>query len=335
MRLRNFFAGLLAVAVLLSCLPASLAEGETAYSGEEFFIPEDEEIVVDELIDVDDLMIDENLDDEGWWNILLLGGDSRADGKYGRSDAIIILSVNPTTGNVKLSSIMRDTWVSIYQIGQNKINAANVYGGPELVMRTVNESFGMNIQHYALVDMRAFLEIVDILGGIPLDITERELYFLNEQLYYNNRELGLGGYTKLDESGEGVLLDGNQALAYVRLRHVDSDYVRTGRQRAALVSIAKKLQNEGTLSTVASVIIKLIGYVETNLNLTQLMELCAVGFNIDMDSIEQMRLPVDGTFESGYFNEVWCIKPDFKKNEELLHDFIYGNTTVLDEKAGE
>lgn len=337
MNFRRWMAALLAVVMLLGIAPAAFASGEglnvgtggeTLGEGEgDYALAEEEEINVEDLVDVDDLMANGTLDDMGWWNILLLGGDSRsANGSYGRTDAIIILSVNPTTNAVKLTSLMRDTWISIYGAGQNRINAANRYGGPELVMRTINENFGMNLSDYVLVGMEAFKDIVDILGGIELDIEERELYMLNEQQYYNLKEMGLKTeYTKLTEYGENVLLDGNQALAYVRLRHLDSDYVRTGRQRAALVALAKKLQTEGSITTIASVVLTLLGYVETNLSLSELLQLCGVGFGLDMDSVEQMRLPVDGTYTTGEINGAWCIQPDFEANARALYDYIYND----------
>lgn len=335
MKYRRWIAAMLAAVMLLAVAPAALAEseglhvgagGETLGEGEgDFALAEDEEINVEDLVDVDDLMANGTLDDKGWWNILLLGGDSRgANGSYGRTDAIIILSVNPTTNEVKLTSLMRDTWIEIYGVGKNRLNAANRYGGPELVMRTINENYGMNISDYVLVGMEAFKDIVDILGGIELDIEERELYMLNEQQYYNLKEMGQKTeYTRLKEFGEDILLDGNQALAYVRLRHLDSDYVRTGRQRAALVALAKKLQTEGSITTIASVVLTLLGYVETNLTLSELLQLCGVGFSLDMDTVEEMRLPVDGTYTTGEINGAWCIQPDFKKNAELLYAYIY------------
>ncbi|MDO4740845.1 MAG: LCP family protein, partial [Eubacteriales bacterium] len=256
---KRWIAALLSAVLLVCCMPALAEEGAS-------LIEEEEEIDVSEMVKVDDLAANGKLDDKGWWNILLLGGDSREDGSYGRTDAIIILSVNPSTNEVKLTSVMRDIYVQMYGAGSNRINAACRLGGPELVMRTINETLGMNLVDYALVNMAAFKDIVDILGGIELNVEEREVASINEQQYYNLRELGLEPvYEKLETFGEGTKLDGNQALAYVRLRHIDSDMARTGRQRDALVAIAKKLQQEGTITTIASIALTLLSYVETNL----------------------------------------------------------------------
>lgn len=286
--------------------------------------PTEPEIIVDELVDVDNLMINESLDDDGWWNILLLGSDTRkATNKYGRTDNIIILSVHPANHKAKLTSLMRDTWVDIYGVGMSKLNAANVYGGPELAMRTVNESFGMNISNYVLVGMEALVDIIDLVGGVDLSVTEKELDAINQQLIYDAADFALNDDTPLAEFGENVHLTGNQALAYARIRMLDNDYVRSGRQRAVLLSIAKQLQSSNA-SDIMGIIDSLVKYVQTNLTLNQMLSLATVGLTVDLNSTEQLRLPADGTFESGKFDGIWCIRPDFAQNQELLHDFIYG-----------
>ena len=122
-----------------------------------------------------DLKINEDLGDE-WWNILLLGSDSRDfNSYYGLSDTMVILSVNMKDGRAKMTSIMRDTWVDIDGVGHQKINAANAKGGPELAMRTVNEYFGMNIQHYVLVGIEALADIIDEVGGVEIEISSQEM----------------------------------------------------------------------------------------------------------------------------------------------------------------
>ena len=328
MNWKKWLCALLSAVLTLGCLPACADETSRAIEGEiidEYQLDIDlDEVTVDELIDVDDLAANGALDEKGWWNILLLGSDSRSLEQYSRTDAIIILSVNPTTKEVRLSSIMRDVWVPIYNAGSNRINVACKFGGPDLVMRTVNENFGMNITDYALVNMRAFVDIVDLLGGIELSVNDREMYFINEQQYWNCQEMGIDSYAELKECGENVRLDGNQALAYVRIRHLDNDYVRTGRQRDALVAIARKLQNEGTIGTIAGVVLTLLSYVDTNLTMTELLQLSAIGLQMDMDSVQQLRVPVDGSYWSAEINGAKVIEIDFSKNQQALYEFIYG-----------
>ena len=280
--------------------------------------------VVDEMYTVDDFAVTEGLPD-AWVNILLLGTDNKyteyKKGQYGLSDSMVIMSINLDKKQAKLTSIMRDIWVEIHGVEKaQKLNAACMYGGPALTMRTINEQFGMNLQYYVLVNLSSMAEIIDLLGGLDLDVTEEEMNALNKGLFDLSP---LSGMEKLDEYGSGVHLNGNQATAFARIRKIDSDYRRTERQRYVLTSIAKRLQQENA-GTIVGVAMKLLECVETNMNFTQLMTIAGVGLQMDMDAIEQFRIPVDGTFKSGNFDGVWCIKCDFKENKKKLHAFIYG-----------
>ncbi len=289
------------------------------------FGPEEEEIVVDELIEVDDYAVTEGLS-EDWLNVLLLGTDARGTNKYSRTDTMIVLSVNAGTGEAKMTSIMRDTWVSLPGHGGAKLNAACVYGGPELTMRTVNENLHLNIEYYALVNMRCLVDIVDELGGIRLEVSNAERRAMNALISSDagtddgNRAFAT---SLVEESGPDVLLNGKQALAYARIRKSDSDYARTERQRKVLATIARQLQQQGLLALTGT-ITSMLQYVETNLTFDQIMMLAGVGLNMDMDSVAQFRVPADGTYQDGMFGDTWCIKADFEENARQLHAFIYG-----------
>ena len=285
----------------------------------------EQEEVVDEMYTVSDFAITEGLPDN-WVNILLLGTDVKyteyTKGQYGRSDSMIVMSINLATKQAKLTSFMRDIWVDkLHGVEKgNKLNSACMYGGPALVMRTLNELFGLNLQYYALVNLSSMAEIIDLLGGLDLDVTEVEMKALNKGLFDLSP---LSGMEKLEEYGTGVHLNGNQATAFARIRKIDSDYKRTERQRYVLTSIAKRLQREDA-GTIVSVVMKLMECVETNMNFTQLMTIAGVGLEMDMDAVEQLRIPVDGSFKSGTFDGVWCMRIDFDKNKKKVHDFIYG-----------
>ena len=266
-----------------------------------------------------------------WWNILLLGTDNRSEEHHGRTDSMIILSVNLETKQAKLTSILRDTWVSIEGHGHNKLNAACVFGGPALTMSTINEHFGTDISEYVMINIAGLANVIDLLGGVDLDVTEEERKALNKGLFDLS---DYSGMDKLEESGENVHLNGNQAVAFARIRKIDSDMRRTERQRRLLTEIAKKLSENNSL-TILSVINELLPYVQTNIALVDLISLSSVGLQMDMDSVEQFRIPADGTFESGMFDGVWCVKPNFDKNADLLYDFIYNNDSELTERNRE
>ena len=230
------------------------------------------------------------------WNILLLGTDNRYESDvYGRTDSMILLSVNLPERQAKLTSLMRDIWVQLDGHGGQKLNAASVYGGPELTMATVNRYFDLNVGEYVLINITGLAEVIDKLGGVELTVTEDERKALNKGLFNLSEESGM---TKLEQSGENVHLNGNQAVAYARIRQIDT-------------------------ADVQSVIDALLPYVETNLTVSNLLTLAYVGLQMDLTQIGQYRLPADGTYKDGMFGKTWCIKPDFEKNAELLHEFIY------------
>jgi len=286
---------------------------------------EEQPIAKDEILEVEDLMLNTELDDEGWWNILLIGSDSREPEKYyGLADTIVIASIHPESGQVKLTSIMRDIWLKIYGSGEGKINATNSRGGPELVMRTVNEYFDMNISDYVLVSIEALADIIDMIGGIHVDVTEAEMKSVNNQIIWDAADFELNNEVPLEEFGEDILLNGNQALAYARIRNIDSDYVRTERQRNVLIAIADSMQDEN-LVTILGVAGELLNYVETNLSFSEIASLAGVGMSIDLNGVSQLRLPVEGAYTSGTVDGVWRIDPNFPKNAEALHEFIYNS----------
>ena len=265
---------------------------------------------------------EESTDDDDWTNVLLLGCDSYTTKEQQRTDSMIILSVNMKTSEVKMTSLMRDTWIkSSSSKGYRKLTELCAVGGPQLTIQAINENFGTNIDKYALISMAGIAEVIDLVGGLDLDVTEAERKALNKGLFDLS---GLSGMEKLQQSGEKVHLNGNQATAYARFRKIDSDYVRTERQRTVLIALAEKIRGGASAGTLLTIVDVLLEYVETNLSLVEIMSLASVGLTADLSSAKQLRLPADGTFESGMFGNVWCIKPNFDKNKKILREFIYG-----------
>lgn len=264
----------------------------------------------------------ETVSADGWLNILLLGCDSYTTNTRQRTDSMIIVSINLEARKVKMTSLMRDTWITVPGSSRHrKLTELCTVGGPEMTIQAINENFGMNIEKYALISMAGIAEVIDLLGGVDLDVTEDERWALNKGLFDLS---SLSGMEKLQESGENVHLNGNQATAYARIRRIDNDYVRTERQRIVLLAMAEKLRGGASAATLLTVVNTLLNYVETNLSLAEIMGVAAVGLSMDLSDVEQLRLPADGTFQAGMFGNVWCIKPDFAKNAEILREFIYG-----------
>ena len=272
-----------------------------------------------------DWSVNEELSTDEWINILLLGSDSSDPDQPGRTDTMIIASVNMLNGDLKLTSIMRDTYVKIAGHGSNKITSANWFGGPDLAIKTVNENFGMNITHYAMVDFSSFAYIVDALGGIEMPISEKELPYIN-QLIRDMRalypEIQLEK-NELTETGESVHLDGMQTLAYSRIRKLDSDHQRTGRQRQVLNAILQKLRTVRDPGTLYSLFDIGLSYVRTSLSPADIAQLALKVITGGAD-FEELKLPASGAYTNERIKEMEVLNPDLKKNTRILHDFIYG-----------
>ena len=227
-------------------------------------------------------------------NVLLLGTDVLKDNAQ-RSDAMMIASIG--YGSLKLTTVMRDILVDIPEHGRKKLNAAYAYGGPELVMRTLNETFGLNLMHYAQVDFVSLVELVDAIGGVEVSITEAERDLLNDTVRDSGRVFAPLGYTahELLEYGEHVHLDGLQALAYARIRKLDSDYMRTSRQRALLKTMVAKVRANLWNPVLLTRLVRCaLNAVNTNMSPLQLVSL---GEKVLLSGeVDQLRLPVDGTF---------------------------------------
>ena len=262
----------------------------------------------------------------GWQNILLLGGDARQMDKYDRTDTMMILSINRDEALVKMTSIMRDTWVSIPGHGSNKINAANVFGGPELALQTVNQNFGTDIEDYVIVNMEDLVEIVDLMGGVDLEISESERKQINLNVESYIQEVSsassYSGARSLSESGM-VHLNGMLAVGYCRIRKIDSDYNRVMRQQKVLLALAEKAQNMEVdeLTKIAGDIFEIIS---TSLDEEEIKSMATALMVMEIADVGQYRIPADGAFQSGTFSGTWMIKPNFEQNKQLLHEFIYG-----------
>lgn len=251
-------------------------------------------------------------------NVLLLGVDSENYGQ--RSDSMMILSVGED--KMVLTSLMRDMLVEIPGYGQQKINAAHAHGGTKLAVQTVNGAFEMNISKYVRVDYLALVHAVDALGGVDVTITQEERDKINELVAANNDRLTADGYfiSPLTSYGENTRLCGVQALAYSRIRKLDSDYNRTGRQRQVIEAMWKRLRTRELSITLVMDLWQVVREdVDTNLTWP---EIAMLGLKaIRTDGIEMHRLPAEGT----YTDDGSSLKIDPAGNAAALFGWIYGN----------
>lgn len=253
------------------------------------------------------------------FNVLILGVDVLDKGSQ-RSDTMIVASIDRDA--LRLTSIQRDMVVELEGHGKQKINAAYAYGGPELAMRAVNEALDLNIMRYVVVDFTVLVRMVDALGGIDIDITEGEMEHININVLKSRKVFAPLGYTatELKQYGENTHLDGLQALGYARIRKLDSDFVRTSRQRTVIGAMLEKLKSRiwNPVTLIRFLEAGLQG-IQTNLSPVELISLGEKA--LLSGDIRQLRLPVDGSFDD---NGSTLTLTDRQANVNALRSFVYG-----------
>ena len=246
--------------------------------------------------------VDENL--KVYRNIALFGVDSR-DNSFSntRSDCIIIVSINKKTNDVKLTSVYRDTYVNIDGHGLDKITHAYAYGGPELAMSTLNKNLDLNITEFVTVNFETVKTVVDSIGGITIKVTDAEATQIE----------GLS-------SGGTYTLDGDQALAYSRIRKIDSDYQRTERMRTVIEAVFDKVKSLG-VSELSNFVDTILPLISTNLSSN---EIIAMVPSVPFYSIKDSEgWPYD---VQGYSSDAWYGVPvTLESNVRELHSELFGN----------
>ena len=249
--------------------------------------------------------------DENVLNILFIGVDARVEDTASRSDSMILFSLDKNNKKIKLTSFMRDTWVDIPDKGYAKLNAACTYGGAQLVMDTLECNFNVKINNYVLVDFDAFMTIIDKLGGINVEITEKEAKNMRDDYFLKT------------QAGESVHLDGNEALWYCRIRYLDSDFMRTFRQRKVVTAIIDKAANTGIIE-LKNILEDVLPVVETDLNPLDLTKLALGAALIYRNyNVEQARIPADGTWQNATKKGQAVLETDIGANSKYIEDFLY------------
>lgn len=250
-------------------------------------------------------------------NILLIGIDARNADEDSRSDTMMLVTIDNTNGQIKLTSFLRDSYVEI--AGKNwseKLNAAYFRGGVQMLVDTLELNFKVEIPYYMLVNFEIFTTIVDELGGIKVDVTERESEYVKTSKKPN--------IPVEIPAGEDVLLDGEQALWYARIRKLDSDFMRTQRQRKVITAMVNQALTKdiGELLELAETIAPL---VKTNLTSDEILDL-GIGALKDKAfayDIVQHQVPADGTWSSRNISKVGSsLVMDIDENIDLLHSFL-------------
>lgn len=263
--------------------------------------------------------------EDGVTNILLIGNDSRENGEDGRSDAMILLSISNKTKKIYMTSLLRDMYVDIPGYKSNRLNAAYSYGGAELLMQTIEQNFDIHISRYVLVNFEAFANLVDAVGGVDLELTGKEVEYVNGYLVEYNILLGRPEGTDYfeDLSGGMVHLNGPQALAYCRNRYIGTDFGRTERQRKVLTEVIHKLP-KGVLTNPKELIDGLMPNLTTNLTQAECYRLSLMAPKILTYDIVQNSIPIEGTYQDATIRKMAVLEVDFDANKKFLQENLYG-----------
>ena len=320
---RRLFGLLLA---LLLCFPAALGAEETLT--DEQITQLLWEMYQSENGDADYMVLPEEYElppegKTGIYNLLLLGIDNPTEQLTGRSDTMLLASFNARTGQLRLISFMRDTYVSIPHRGHNKLNAAYSFGGADLLIETLGASFGVHVDGYVAVNYSLMAQLVDEIGGVELEVSADEMKKLNGILEYYN-------YLRGAPRDEGILtepgrrtLNGLQTMSYARIRKLDSDFVRVQRQQKVVLAIYRKLCTLDML-TLTGIITEYIGKVGTNVTLARAASLVASLLAHDGIDIETLRVPVDHAYSRRTMNETYYVVPNLEKCQAAIWAFLYG-----------
>lgn len=258
-------------------------------------------------------------------NILLIGIDARGDSNAGRSDTMIILSINDKAKTITMTSLLRDCYVAIPGRGNNRLNAAHAYGGAALLMQTIELNFGIHIDGFARVNFVSFPQIIDNIGGVTVGIEENEIQYINRYLKEINRIFGVAPEdSKYPDGQTGAnLLNGRQALAYSRIRYVGSDYARTGRQREVLNAVATKLRGMGIFE-IDSFLNNTLPLISTNLDRGYVNSLITSAPSLLKYTINEARVPADGMGTGVRIDGKSVISVDLVATRNYLNAVIYG-----------
>lgn len=241
-------------------------------------------------------------------NIAFFGIDAE-EGQAGRSDAIMILTIDSTHKKLKLTSIMRDSYVDIEGHGMDKINHAYAFGGPELAIQTINTNFGLNVDDFVAVNFSSLPEIIDLLGGVDITITAEEVPHI----------------TGIDTEGPQTLT-GEQALSYSRIRYATGgDFVRTDRQRTVLNSLFSKF-SQMPITSYPELVSNILPHVKTSMNTGDILSLATKSASLIDTGLKQDRYPHDEDAEGIIVDGIYYLSFDLDKVKKEMMDYIFDDS---------
>ncbi len=262
-------------------------------------------------------------------NIAVFGIDTRSNGFKGRSDAILIITVDKENDKIKMTSIARDSYVKMEGRGQDKLTHAYAYGGAKLAMKTINENYDLNITDYVTANFFGITEIVDALGGLTIDVDSAEKEVMNGHIIPQILEIGID-CDYITKTGSQKLT-GAQVMAYSRNRYTGGDSARTARQREVLSLIFDKVKKMGV--TKLPDLIKIgLRNCETSLTNSEITSLATWALT-SSPTIESLSIPDEDCNQKhgndAMINSVWYSIYDIDIATQKIHDFIKEEGTYV------
>lgn len=265
----------------------------------------------------------EELDDV--YNVLLIGSDTRQSKGTGRSDTMLLISVNKVNKQIVATSFLRDLYVKIPgRDGFDKLNAAYAYGGVELLLDTLEYNFSISIDRYIAVDFYSFIDAVDVLGGLDIDVQKNELYWCNQYIHASNLLVGDDENSDFLTKADGSFqhMNGKQSLAYARFRYVgNGDFTRTERQRKVVNLMFQKMKDVSA-TTLIQFLNKILPQITTNIPMNEYLSIVASLPEWGKYEVLQWGIP-DDDFQYININGQSSIGIDFNHYITKMYDKIY------------
>ena len=248
--------------------------------------------------------------DDSITNILLVGVDGNNMEKGNRSDAMVIVTIDEKNNDIRLTSLARDTYVDIEGYSTEKLTHAYAYEGASLLIDTINKNFDIAIDKYVAVSFESFEKIIDILGGVEINVSEKEV----------SQIPGV-------KSAGVQTLNGNQALGYSRIRYIDSAYARDNRQRTVIEALYNKLVEDFN-SNIMTVLNEVLRYTKTNMSPLEIVSIANKAIKIKDTDLDQVEFPFEEARTGEIINNEkgWVIQWNKEYNKDKLNKFIYDYT---------
>ena len=249
-------------------------------------------------------------------NILITGEDRLPGQDRQRSDSMILCSFNTEKNTFTMISFLRDTYVAIPGYWSEKLNAAYQYGGANTLNETLAANFGVHVDGNVMVDFDGFVGVIDLLGGVDINLTQAEVAYLNGAYYTWNLKPGT------------QRLNGEQALAYSRIRKIDADAYRAQRQRKVITSLINRYKSLSVseMITLTTQILE-SGFIKTNMSSSEIINYVTQLFPMFTSAtINNQQIPMNGTYEEmSVGNLTYCKVPDLVENRKILDAILKNN----------